>query len=60
MKYSVTLSAVHTSYAEVEIEAETAEDAMDRAWEMLDAGEIELLEAPGDIEIDAYEADDED
>ena len=60
MKYSVTLSATHTAYAEVEIEAETAEDAMDRAWEMLDAGEIELLEAPGDIEIDAYEAADED
>lgn len=59
MKYSVTLSAVHTRYAEVEIEAETQEAAMDRAWEMLEAGEIELLEAPGDIEIDAYEADED-
>ena len=59
MKYTVTFSAVHTSYAEVEIEAETAEDAMDRAWEMLDAGEIELIDAPGDIEIDAYEVDED-
>ena len=59
MKYLVTLSEVHTSYAEVEIEAEAAEDAMDRAWEMLDAGEIELIDAPGDIEIDAYEADED-
>ena len=59
MKYSVTLSATHTAYAEVEIEAESQEAAMDRAWEMPEAGEIELLEAPGDIEIDAYEADED-
>jgi hypothetical protein len=57
IKYTVTISEVHTAYAEVEIEAEDAEDAYTRAWEMLDAGEIELMSAPGDIEIDVYEAD---
>jgi hypothetical protein len=57
IKYIVTMSEVHTAYAEVEIEAETREAAMDQAWEMLDAGEIDLLHAPGGIEIDVYEAD---
>jgi hypothetical protein len=57
IKYTVTISEVHTAYAEVEIEAEDAEDAYTRAWEMLDAGEIELMSAPGDIEIDVYKAD---
>jgi|LakMenEpi03Aug12_release.lakeMendotaPanAssembly.Ray.scaffolds.fasta_scaffold5719143_1 hypothetical protein len=57
IKYTVTISEVHTAYAEVEIEAEDAEDAYTRAWEMLDAGEIELMSAPGEIEIDVYKAD---
>jgi hypothetical protein len=57
IKYTVTISEVHTAYAEVEIEAEDAEDAYTRAWEMLDAGEIELMSAPGEIEVDVYEAD---
>lgn len=56
-KYIVTISEVHTAYAEVEIEAEDPEDAHTRAWEMLDAGEIELMSAPGEIEVDVYEAD---
>jgi len=57
IKYTVTISEVHTAYAEVEIEAEDAEDAYTRAWEMLDAGEIELMSAPGEIEVDVYKAD---
>ena len=57
IKYTVTISEVHTAYAEVEIEAEDAEDAYTRAWEMLDAGEIELMSAPGEIEVDVYRAD---
>jgi len=56
-KYIVTLSEIRTAYAEVEIEAETQEAAMDQAWEMLDAGKIDLHDAPGEIEIDVYEAD---
>jgi hypothetical protein len=57
IKYTVTISEVHTAYAEVEIEAEDAEDAYTRTWEMLDAGEIELMSAPGEIEVDVYRAD---
>lgn len=57
MKYSVTLSAVHTKYAEVEIEADSPEAAEDLAWHMLVNDEIELIDAPGDIEIDVYEVD---
>lgn len=59
MKYTVTVSATYTSFAEVEIEAETAQEAEDRAWEMLDAGEIELPEADEYIEIDSYESDED-
>ena len=59
MKYTVTFSAIRNAYAEVEIEAESAQAAEELGWEMLDAGEIELLESDDYIEVDAYEADED-
>lgn len=56
-KYIVTLTATHTSYAEVEIEAETAEEAEDLVWSQYVEGTITLHESPGDIEIESWKED---
>jgi hypothetical protein len=59
MKYTVCITSTSIAYAEVEIEAEDPEDAHTRAWEMLDAGDVELTHEPGEIEVDVYEAEDD-
>ena len=56
-RYIVTLAATHTAYAEVEIEAESAEEAEDMVWSQYVEGTITLMESPGDVEIDCEEAD---
>ena len=57
MKYTVCITSTSIAYHETEIEAEDPETAHTRAWEMLEAGDIELCHEPGEIEVDVYKAD---
>ena len=58
-KYIVRVTHVLYAYAETEIEAESEEAAEDIAWDMIHSGERELVETPGDMEVDVQEAEDE-
>jgi hypothetical protein len=58
-KYIIRVTEVLYAYAETEIEAESEDAAEDMAWEMIDSGELELVQTHGDIEVDVQEAEDE-